>query len=799
MFAALLFAAALAGSCGVLLEAAQLAHAPVQRYARAAAVVTGPQSVTTVVHSFGSKPQATQTPLSEPARVPLADAGRLRAVPGVREVIADVSFPVVTATGQQVEGHGWDSAALLARELLRGRPPQLADEVVLGGPAGVRIGSVVELQTLGTPRPYLVSGLIASGSPTVFFAPGTATQLSGHPGYADALAVITAGPPDVAALRGAVPGLEVRTGAARGDTENLAVAAARPDLIAMFGSLCGIAVLMTLVVVGGLIVLAVRERAREFAVLRAIGATPWQLRRRIVRETLSAALPAAAIGGALSLPAGAGMYAAMSGSGALPPGFPLSLTPLPALAAFAVTLLAAAVSALLASLPLSRLRPATALAAAAAEPRELPRWRKATGMTILAAAAGSLGFSITTTGPAADASLSGLVIFLGVAVALFGPVIGRFGSRTLGGAACILSPVAGRLAQHSSGAAALRAGSVITPVALAVAFATVQLSAQSTVIRATQVQAAEGNRASQVLISSGPGLPSSVARSVGDLPGVTAATAVKRTTVVMPVDNLGDVQLERLAALGITAGGGARTMDPGVVSGSLAGLHGQAIALCTDVAGGARAGSSRSLWLGDGTRIMARVAAVYDRCLGFGDVLLPRDLAAAHSSTTLDDYVLVSGTKDLSSVTSRYAGVHAVSATAFHAGLSRELRLAEFLDEVVVGAIAAFVVIGLVTTLALATWARRREFALLRAVGATRRQVLRMLSFETAIILGTGMIVGCLIAAIPLSAFAAAVTGLPLPSMPALPAAAIVTFVAGSGAAAIGIPARLALRRKTTS
>jgi hypothetical protein len=32
-----------------------------------------------------------------------------------------------------------------------------------------------------------------------------------------------------------------------------------------------------------------------------------------------------------------------------------------------------------------------------------------------------------------------------------------------------------------------------------------------------------------------------------------------------------------------------------------------------------------------------------------------------------------------------------------------------------------------------------------------------------------------------------------------LPAAAIGIFVAGSGAAAIGIPARLALRRKTTS
>ncbi|MCQ0021391.1 ABC transporter permease [Actinomadura madurae] len=104
-----------------------------------------------------------------------------------------------------------------------------------------------------------------------------------------------------------------------------------------------------------------------------------------------------------------------------------------------------------------------------------------------------------------------------------------------------------------------------------------------------------------------------------------------------------------------------------------------------------------------------------------------------------------------------------VSPAAFRTGLSQEIRLQGFVGRVIVAAITGFILIGLVTTLAVATAARRREFALLRLVGATRRQVLRMLRLEAAIVLGTGIAAGTLIAAVTLLTFAAAVTGLPLP------------------------------------
>ncbi|MFC6883156.1 MULTISPECIES: ABC transporter permease [Actinomadura] len=794
-FVALVFATVLVGACGVLVESALRAHAPVERYGAAKAVVTGPQKIERVMKRPGSDPEKQSRPLTEPARLPVSAAERLRAVPGVRAVVPDVSFPVVAGAGRVLDGHGWDSAALRPSRLSAGRAPQAPGEVALDARAGVEAGAVVRLQIGDVPRPYRVTGLVAPGGPpAAYFAPQAAAALSGHPGQADALAVLADGKVDTGALRKAAPaGATVATGDARGDVEDRSVAAARPDLLDVGAAFAAISVLVMLVVVSGLIALSVRERARVFALLRAVGATPGQVRRTVVRETFRIALPAALLGAPLSLAAGALMYGLMRHEGAVPDGFGLALSPLPALAGFAATLLAGTASAFLASLRLTRIRPVEALGEAAAEPAALPRWRTITGAVFLVLGLNALGFSTTATGPAATTSVGGLVIALIVATALLGPLIARFGTRVLGGAARRVSPVAGRLAVHGAAAAALRAGSIITPVALAVAFAGTQLFAQSTVVHTTKAQAADGNRADRVLVSAGPGVPAGAADAARALPGVTAATAVKNTTVVMTVKELGDRNLRSLTARGVSPDA-ERTMDPKVSSGRLADLRGRAVALSRDVASGLHVGSVKTMWLGDGTRIEPRVVAIYDRGLGFGDLLLPHDLVAAHAASPLDDHVLVRGRADLSPVAARYAGVRAAGPDELGARLSEQLRLQGVVNYVVVAAIAGFVLIGVVTTLALATAARRREFALLRLVGATRRQVMRMLRLEAAIVLGTGIATGVLIAAVTLLALATAVSGLPLPTVPPLMCAALLLVVAASGAAAVLVPARSLLR-----
>src|SRR4051812_47300663 len=95
---------------GMTLEAALRNHPPVERYAAAAAVVTGQQSV--------GKEDVVQ--LGERARVSAALVARLAAVPGVRAAVGDVSAPAWLG-GRAIVAHGWASAALTPYVLSAGR------------------------------------------------------------------------------------------------------------------------------------------------------------------------------------------------------------------------------------------------------------------------------------------------------------------------------------------------------------------------------------------------------------------------------------------------------------------------------------------------------------------------------------------------------------------------------------------------------------------------------------------------------------------------------------------------------
>ncbi|MBF9072754.1 ABC transporter permease [Streptacidiphilus fuscans] len=799
---ALAFAAMSMGAFGVLLESALRAHAPVERYASAAAVVAGPQSVS-VVRQDGKDRETQTRPLVERDRVPLADAARLRTVPGVANVVPDVSVPVVAlpATGGApvtTVGHGWDSAQLTSTAPTAGRAPVAADEVTLDQATAQRLGaqpgSSVELQVNAAPRQFRVVGV--TPGPGVYFSQAEAESLSGHPGSADALVVLAAPGQSVSAsaLGRAVPGLSVSTGAARGDVEDPAVAEVRTNTIGEAATLGGTALLVTLLVVTGLMELSVRSRTRELAVLRAVGATPRQVRRVIVREMLRISVPAALLGALASLGVGAALQSWMHAQGALPPGFALRLGPFPVLAAALATVLASVGAAWLSARRISRIRPVQALGESAVEPRRMPLWRVITGLVFLALGAGMLVVTFLTGGQTAAAAVGGLVVSLIWAVALLGPWIARAGTLILGLLLRAFSPITGGLAAAGARSAALRMAAVITPVALALSFGGTQLFAQTTTVNATAAQALAGLRADQVLTSSGPGIPQDAYTKLRATPGVTAAAEVKRTTVVMNVWALGD-ELQSLQAQGVQ-GAVAQTLDPKVTAGSLDDLTGQGtVALSSMVAHGAKPGDMRQLWLGDGTSVTLRVVAVYDRGLGFGDVLLPLPLVSEHATTPLDDYLLADGHADLSGLTGSYAGLHAADRAAYGASLAETAKQQGLIGLIAVVAIAGFILIGMGTTLAVATASRRRELLLLRLIGATRRQLLGALRLETGIILGTGILVGTAVAGLTLFAYAASTTGLAMLSFPPLYCAGLLAAVLVPGAAAVLLPGRAILRR----
>ncbi|MFI6724825.1 ABC transporter permease [Streptomyces atratus] len=821
VFAATTAAAALIGAFAFVLGSLLLAQPPVERHAGADAVVAADQKVTYTAKPWGSEPQTATTYLSERVRLDRSAVAKAAAADGVAKAVADDSVPVAVgggssgtgAGGASAVGRSWASATLTPYRLTDGHAPRTSTEVVidsaLAAAAGSKPGSHVTLQVDGAPHPYAVTGVAETGhrgaAPAVFFTEQRLTALAGHPGTVDAVGVIAVKGVSADELRAsldtALPDrthgdreVRVLTGSGRGQAEYVDALGARGDLLPLLASIAGTVLMVALLVIATTLSQAVHQRSGELALLRAVGATPRQLRSAVGREVSRVACAAAVLGGIGAVPLGLLMRSLLT-TDPLPLPVPVWL-PFAAGATAAVLVASAArpVS-MLAARSITRLRPAAALGAARApEPGEPGRLRTAAGAVLAVAGVGSAGAATAQGGQAAAVAASGAATSLIIAVALLGPWIARVAMRVLGTPVRRVGGVSGFLAAKSAAAHNRRLGAAITPIVLVVAFVCVQLAAASTLERASDRQAAAALRADLVATGPAAGLPADAAQAVRRAPGVKAATGVLRSSVVLAHREMGDPKLDRFPVLGVTADQLPGTLDPHVTAGDLADLTGRGtVAVGKDRAADLDIGTGDTvkLRLGDGTEVRLRVVALYERALGLGEFMLPREALAGHVSAPRDQQILIrsaDGASASASAAARalspYTGAQVRTATA------DDVRIAppssdqdNALVTIGVGVIGGFALLAVISTLSLITVGRRPEFRLLRMVGAGRRQVRRMLVLETGLVAVAGLAIGTLVAAVPLVAFAVSTAG----SVPYLPPvqygvlALAVTVAAGAG------------------
>ena len=105
-----------------------------------------------------------------------------------------------------------------------------------------------------------------------------------------------------------------------------------------------------------------------------------------------------------------------------------------------------------------------------------------------------------------------------------------------------------------------------------------------------------------------------------------------------------------------------------------------------------------------------------------------------------------------------------------------------------------FCALALVNAVAMSTSERSRELALLRLVGAERRQLRAMIHGETLIMVAFGIVVGTLIAVPGLVVVSDGLTGSALPSVPLRLWAGLAGGYALVAFAATALPTRLACR-----
>lgn len=800
-FVALMMSALIVSACGILLETGVRASVPPERYAKAPVVAAADQYARFVTGSGDSRSESAD-PLPDTARVDAALADKVARVPGVEAAVPDFTFPVRQGDGV-LTGHGWGSHAFTGAVLTSGVAPRTGEVVLAASAEGADVGDTVTLETAIGRADFRVSGLAKAGSgdaaegAVAWFADARSPALAGHSGKADAIAVLGKDGTDADALAAGVKkalagsGAEVHTGDGRGAVENRGLGYAKEMLTGLGGSFGGIAATVAVFTASGTVALSVAQRAREFALLRAVGATPRQIRRAVAAE----AVLVAPLAGLLGCLPGIGLahwwFGQLQDRGAIPDAVELHVSWIPLVVAVGTGLLTSLAAGWAAGRRPSKIKPGQALAEASVERLRPGVIRILLGLGALVGGGFLTVVAARSAGDDAANAALGVVMLFMLAVALLGPLVARL-CAALFGLALSAGDASASLAAANARTNARRLASAITPIVLAMAFASTLVFMHTSESHVAAQQLRAGVTADHV-VTDPAGLPIDAAARAARAPGVDAAVGLLETQVLVPVGSGGDRWLQGSTTQGISGSGEqlAKVQDLDVRGGSLDRIGKGRIAVDKTLATSAKVGvgDKLPLYLPDGTRTDPEVVAVYGRGLGLAAVTMARTSLAPHVTSPFDSTLLIRGgnAKTLAPLG------EVTDATGYAVEQNTDRELNAWANYTMAAVLGGFAAVAAANTLVMTVLDRRRELGTLRLIGSTRRQVMRMLRWEGLLVALAGIALGTAIAAATLIPMMRGLTG-EGPYVPPLVYAAFAAGAVGLGLVAVTLPGRVAMR-----
>ncbi|MGH4034111.1 FtsX-like permease family protein [Actinomycetota bacterium Odt1-20B] len=249
------------------------------------------------------------------------------------------------------------------------------------------------------------------------------------------------------------------------------------DLSDMGIGFCVMSVYLAIFVISQVMALAVAQRKRESALLRAIGAEPRQIRRMVAVEALGTALAALPVGYGLGALLGHFWLRGLAAHGMAPAGLSFQVGWPALLAAGGTMLVCSQLGGLIAGWRASRTRPSAAIAESSIQGGE--RVGAARGVASLIALTGAVVLTVVAVeGSVENASQTIPLVLLChlAAIGLAGPWIGRCVSALCARLLRASGGAPGELAVAGTRARARRLSAAITPVALVTAFAVAELT-----------------------------------------------------------------------------------------------------------------------------------------------------------------------------------------------------------------------------------------------------------------------------------------------------------------------------------
>ncbi len=695
------------------------------------------------------------------AGVKTAEGGVL----GYAQMIDPKTGDAIGGVGPPTLGANWNTTStgltLRAGEKPSG-PEQVAVDAGTAKKYDLSVGQQIRILFQGPPRDFTISGVVGfgtaddlAGATLAMFDTPTAQDVLGKKGVFDEI--------DVAAEPGVTPvALQERIAqvlpkgieAVTSDKVANEQAKQLKEALGFFRTALLVFAFIALFV-GAFIIfntfsIIVAQRTRELALLRAIGASRRQVLTSVVVEAFLIGLVASALGLVAGIGIAVGLKGLLSAFGLDLPSTSLQLEPRTVIAAFIVGTVVTVIASILPARRAARVAPVEALRESADTGVGASlRRRLVAGLIVTAAGVAALLYGLF-----GNQSNAGALIGLGAAATFVGiAILSPLGARPLAGV--IGAPIRrrgiqGKLGRENAMRNPRRTASTASALMIGLGLVSMVAVLSASLKASFDVAIQQSLKADFVLTTTSftPFSPDA-ATNVRQVPGVAAVSEFRQggfqvagspafLTAVDPAT------IDQVATLGLSSGA-LQALDQGkvVVFDDTATKKGWKVG---DQIPSAFATAGKQPLTVGGTFSENRVVG--------GDYLISLDTYERFYTEQLDSFVMVTiapGTdpataqKQIEAATKDFGGLEVQDQTAF-----REQQ-AGFVNQLLglVTALLAMAILialfGIVNTLGLSIFERTRELGLLRAVGMSRKQVKRMIRWESVIIAILGAVLGVVI------------------------------------------------------
>ena len=707
-------------------------------------------------------------------RLPDAVIDEIATVPGVTTVsaIAESFARLSTVDGEKIGREGppkfgsvfYDSA-VSPWALAEGRAPENGSEVVIDRQSSkdndLAVGDEVDVTTQQGVRRFTIVGIATfagsdstNGATWALFDLATAQEfVTGQPGYVDAIYVGSDGSISDEELQSridaamTVEDVEVLTGAQITEENQDAVEEGLSFFTVFLTIFAAISLFVGSFIIYNVFSISAAHRQRENALLRAVGASRSQVTRVLFFEAVVVGL----LGGLLGFVAGVGLAAGimkiLTAAGVGPTDTSLVISMTTPIYTVIVGVVVTVVCAIVPAIRSGRVPPLAAMRDVAVDRSGISRSRLITGAVLVAISAAAIAAGITSDAVWLGAGVAALFAALVVLGPLIAAPVARALTTPLRLVRGVTGEIAGRNAATSPKRTALTAGALGIGLALLIGVSALGSSVKDS-IRDTIGEQFNGDFAVSTEDSDFGGLPTGMTDELNQLPEVETAVGI-------------GINLVNLVEDGEPAGKTVLTVDPQRASGLFelpftAGgweqLDGNGILYSTDKAerDGLGLGDTVDLIFRDGTTKPLTIVGLFDSD-DFGNLIVSRQLFDGTGIDLFDVQVLVQAADGVGTEEARTA-IETVTDTYPTAELQTRNEFIDSQTEQVDGflnfiygllGMSIFIAtLGILVTMLLAVYERRRELGLVRAIGMTRPQVRSSIRWEAFVVAVLGSLIG---------------------------------------------------------